>query len=109
MVLKNIPEVFGKHLTKEIGAPLDYSKNKESGNFADSYDLRIPKSSNDDFDEGDLAGALDDMALSAHGDEGKQTDQGHKRSYVSTGNLVSASKIGQELPAEAYMPIKALN
>ena len=75
MVLKHIPEVFGKHLTKEIGAPQDYSKNKESGNFADSYDLRIPKGgSSDDFDEGDLAGALDDMALSTHQPQQKQTD-----------------------------------
>lgn len=35
--------MFGKHLSQVIGSPLDYNKNKETGQFAESYDLRIPQ------------------------------------------------------------------
>lgn len=42
VILRSKPKVFGKDLTKEIGAPQDYSKNKEAGRFAESYDLRVP-------------------------------------------------------------------
>jgi len=68
MVLKEAPEVFGKHLCRNIGNPQDYVKNKESGNFPTSYDLRVPLSreASDGLDEGDISGALDDMALSAN-------------------------------------------
>jgi len=45
-----------------------------------------------------LASALDDMALSSH-------DKGPKRSYVSANKLASVDS----LPADAFMPIKALN
>ncbi len=72
MVLKTPPECYGKHLTREIGAPQDYTKNKESGNFPNSYDLRIPARTDNDsncLDENDLAVALDDMALNCHKEE----------------------------------------
>jgi hypothetical protein len=65
MVLKEAPEVFGKHLSRNIGDPLDYIKNKESGNFPNSYDLRVPLGDSN-LDEEDISGALDDMALSAN-------------------------------------------
>ena len=42
MILRSIPEVHGKNISQEIGAPQDYSKNKESGSFPDSYDLKVP-------------------------------------------------------------------
>ena len=43
MILKHPPEVFftGGVLTKAIGAPEDYVKNKENGFFAEHTDLRI--------------------------------------------------------------------
>ena len=114
MVLKTVPEVFGKHLTKEIGVPKDYLRNKENGDFPTSYDLRIPaaRDSGNELDEGDLAGALDDMALSAHGDERAHTKRpsskgGHKRSYTAATELVEVRE--KAMPADAFMPIKALN
>lgn len=65
MVLKTNPEVSGLHLTGEIGAPVDYTKNKERGEFPEHYDLRIPRanSSSNDVNEADIAGALDDMNI----------------------------------------------
>lgn len=44
MILKIPPQVFysGKEaLTKVIGSPEDYVKNRASGNFPDSTDLHI--------------------------------------------------------------------
>lgn len=108
MVLKTPPECYGKHLVKEIGSPQDYSKNKESGNFPSSYDLRIPASRETDsnnannLNEDDLAGALDDMGLSA------QNNKPQERTYRPSNSLISASKV-PDLPSEAFMPIKALN
>ena len=64
MVLKNVPEIFGKHLNREIGSPQDYSKNLEAGEFANSYDLNIPRAeTGDDLNDDDLAGALGEMDL----------------------------------------------
>ena len=42
MILRSVPEVFGKDVTSEIGAPQDYTKNKQKASFPDSYDLRVP-------------------------------------------------------------------
>lgn len=42
MILRSIPEVHGKDISREIGAPQDYAKNKENGTFPDSYDLNVP-------------------------------------------------------------------
>jgi len=42
IVLRSAPQVYGQHLTSEIGAPQDYTKNKDSDSFPDSYDLRVP-------------------------------------------------------------------
>ena len=62
MVLKQAPEIYGQHLTREIGSAQDYCKNKERGEFAESYDLRIPKADDiNGINDDDIAGALDDM------------------------------------------------
>ena len=42
MILRSVPEVFGKDVRSEIGAPQDYTKNKQKASFPDSYDLRVP-------------------------------------------------------------------
>ena len=43
MVLRTAPEVHGRQLTAQIGAPQDYSRNVESGSFPSHLDLTIPK------------------------------------------------------------------
>ena len=40
-VLKVAPEVYGKHLSRIIGEPQDYTKNKESGRFPNDCDLKV--------------------------------------------------------------------
>ena len=42
MILRSVPGVYGKDVTREIGAPQDYTKNKRNDSFPDSYDLRVP-------------------------------------------------------------------
>ena len=42
MILRTVPEVFAKDCEREIGAPQDYTKNKESDSFPSSYDLKLP-------------------------------------------------------------------
>ena len=74
MILKASPAVFAKHLTAVIGDPQDYVKNKESGNFELRGSLAIP--SDDGLNSDDIAGALDDMALSAN-EEAKQPSSGN--------------------------------
>lgn len=64
MVLKSAPSVSGAQVREVIGKPVDYARNKEAGNFPDSYDLRIPGAGVEPSDE-DLAGALDDIRLSS--------------------------------------------
>ena len=51
VILRTKPAVFGKELSKEIGAPQDYTKNKEADRFPDMYDLRVPGASRPEFDE----------------------------------------------------------
>mmetsp|Transcript_28003 Transcript_28003/g.37383 ORF Transcript_28003/g.37383 Transcript_28003/m.37383 type:complete len:130 (+) Transcript_28003:154-543(+) len=103
MVLKNLPEISGKHLTGQIGAPNDFTKNKESGSFPTSFDLRVPQdASGEVVDETDLAGALDDLGVGAFGEK---SHQGAKKSFVAAGCLAT----GADIPSDAFMPIKALN
>ena len=45
MVLRTAPEVYGRQLTAQIGAPQDYSRNVESGSFPSYIDLKIPNAS----------------------------------------------------------------
>ena len=121
-MLRSAPEIFGKHLTQEIGSPQDYSRNKEGGTFPESYDLRIPRDSSNgnDLDDNDIAGALDDMNLSTSVSGNNALKQRHeetkvagmikpliqnvRRSYEKTNELARASDIN-----DSYMPIKALN
>ena len=42
LILRSVPQVFGKEVTSVIGAPQDYVKNEQGGSFPDSYDLRVP-------------------------------------------------------------------
>ena len=44
MILKNPPQVFctGGALSQVIGAPQDYSKNRDSSHFPDDEDIHIP-------------------------------------------------------------------
>lgn len=48
-----------------IGSPKDYNSNKESGQFAEHYDLRIPASmdAKDSISKSDLAGALESVQI----------------------------------------------
>ena len=118
MILKTAPEIHGQHLTSEIGSAQDYNRNKERGEFPESYDLRIPKARNSNASSGndncnglnddDIAGALDDMNLgsSKNYEETKErVKSSMRRSYEVSNMLARAS----DIPSEAYMPIKALN
>ena len=48
-----------------IGSPKDYNSNKDNGQFAEHYDLRIPPSNEgkDSLSKEDLAGALESVQL----------------------------------------------
>jgi len=110
MVLKQSPEIFGKHLNREIGSPTDYQKNLESGEFPSSYDLRIPasgSSNNDDLDDNDLAGALGDMDLGAA--KGEQIRRSYQSSNAIATNVGSGRRRSADMPSDSFMPIKALN
>lgn len=94
MVVKTAPEVHGRHVNSQIGEPEDYLKNAESGVFATHYDLRIPlpegqggSSGPPETDEFDLSGALD---AEVAGEEKK-------------------TRRSDDMPNDAFMPIKALN
>ena len=106
MVLKTAPDVHGRNVTCQIGAPQDYTKNAESGDFPQHYDLQIPgarRSAADHLvDEADIAGALGDSGHQSGHEEAKTA----RRSYEASGQLARASKAE---PADMYMPIKALN
>ena len=43
LIFKSDVTVIPTKVDKVIGAPVDFAKNKKSGEFADSYDLRIPE------------------------------------------------------------------
>ena len=107
MVLKSAPEIFGKYVTRAIGQPQEYTKNKESGSFPNSYDLRIPQAqAADSVDEDDIAGAMDAVGLSATGKKQPGVGGG-RRSYQAATEL--ATSTSSDPMAHAYMPIKALN
>lgn len=81
-----------------------------------SHDLTIPQLARDGsegLDEGDIAGALDDMALAESKEEVKAKPV--ERSYQQSEKLVRASagtvmpRASEVVPSDAYMPIKALN
>ena len=59
-----------------IGSPKDYNSNKDNGQFAEHYDLRIPPSNEgkDSLSKEDLAGALESVQLD-------QKDSSARRSY----------------------------
>lgn len=84
MVLRSEPEVHGRHLAAVIGQPMEYTKNVESGQFAQHYDLRIPAAAETSrpsisYDEVDIAGALND------GEKNVQEEQKQvRRSYVQS-------------------------
>ena len=63
MVLKTMPSVVANHLTREIGTPQDYNKNKDRNTFRNDVDLSIGDRDSDSAAELDLAGALDGIAL----------------------------------------------
>ena len=64
-MLKNAPQVYGQHLESIIGSPKDFNANKESGQFAEHYDLRIPPNldGKDSLSKEELAGALESVQL----------------------------------------------
>ena len=101
-MLKTAPEVVASHLTAIIGAPRDYMSNKERGEFAEHYDLRIPANpdANESLSKEDLAGAL----------EGVQLENGNRdssaRNYEKSAGLVKAAASPSY---DEYMPVKALN
>ena len=104
LVLKSAPQVFGEHVDSVIGSPKDYNSNKESGQFAEHYDLRIPPSrdAKDSLSKEDLAGALESVQIkSAERPNGKLEYE-----YEKEDNLVS---VHRSPAVDEFMPIKALN
>ena len=90
------------HVTTLIGAPVDYAKNKESGQFAEHYDLRIPvdPKAADVTPSKEVAGALNAVNL--------QSDKvGGGRDYQATDDFALLENPHDQ--SSDYMPIKALN
>ena len=85
-----MPTVHGKYLTRSIGAPIDYTQNKEKGSFPDSYDLKVPR---------------DPSTMEAEGGAGSPPQRNPEEEVKDT-HMRSATPAK---PADAYMPIRALN
>lgn len=94
--MRSVPEVFGEHLTSEIGAPQDYNTNKTSGTFPSSYDLRIPGTSR----------AAPEIVMNES--KGPATPARGGEENKADVQMRSATTSKETKPARDYMPIKAL-
>ncbi len=107
IVLRTLPEIYGKSLEKVIGAPHDYNKNKENDQFADSYDLRLPVSEAErmeiEVEEETAAARLETPVRPQIQAKEEVKFEEQPREEI----MISAAK--SERPAQDYMPIKALN
>lgn len=102
--MRSVPEVFGEHLSTEIGAPQDYLTNKSNSAFPSSYDLRIPGTSR--------ASEAPEVAMNgSHGHpsnhNGPATPSRPEENKADT-HMRSATTSKDSKPARDYMPIKAL-
>ena len=91
MVLKTVPQVYGKHLTEEIGKPQDYSKNRRASSFhlLSDEQIKIPAPAARISEDEEVTQLIEQMAL-------------QEEEEVKIG-------VARELPHNAYMPVKALN
>ena len=112
MILKNPPQVFytGGVLTEAIGAPEDFVKNKDSGNFPD-INLRIPAVN----DTTDITGKFEknlrvSNRKSDHFEERKgMNHEASRGQYQATSKLEQVQNSSSVDSGDTYMPIKALN
>ena len=111
MILRSTPEVFGKDINREIGAPQDYSKNKEADSFPDSYDLKLPGAQhsaafqNEEIEEVEMNEGANNAASPVR----RNPEESKRGREIADAVMVSSSSVKQARPASAYMPIKALN
>lgn len=108
--MRSTPQIYCKDLEKVIGAPQDYNKNKESDQFPESYDLRLPGAERDDDAE--------KMEIEIEVEEPTRL-QTPVRTMINTKEEVKVDRTPREelmispakdeRPAVDYMPIKALN
>ena len=107
LILRTIPEVFGKEIDQAIGAPQDYNKNKQSETFPDSYDLRIPGAERADNETMQVDATTTPQKVSAAAAAGHPEEI--KQSPAADAVMDSARTTKQSKPAGFYVPIKALN
>ena len=105
MIMRSLPEVYGEHLSGEIGAPQDYLTNKNNNAFPSSYDLHIPGTSR--------ASAAPEISMSDSNGHPPARNNGPatpQRVEESKGDehMRSATTSKNTKPARDYMPIKAL-
>ena len=102
MILRHAPTIYGKDIEKVIGAPQDYNTNKQNEEFPDSYDLKLPRSGDDEGNDRMEEETEQPMTTPA-----KQFIEEVKNEEPREEIMISAAK--SERPAADYMPIKALN
>lgn len=100
LILRTQPNVFGQHLTSEIGAPQDYQTNKSNGTFPDSYDLRLPGAERDSSDDNKMMEVSMTRKAPASPPEREERKSGSDEVMRSATTSKNSSH---------YMPIKALN
>lgn len=102
MILRSQPQVFGQHLTSEIGAPQDYTVNKANTAFPESYDLRLPGAERDTADNHMMVEPAAHKAPAS-----PPVREESKSTFDEVMRTASSSKNSK--PASAFIPIKALN
>lgn len=124
LIFKSDVVVVNSNVTKVIGAPTDYVKNKKTDQFADHYDLRVP-------DEGNLTNSGNNLSQHRADLAPKVVEAVAEKEVAVVEEKVEAEVIAQieveekpfELPvptraerfvkqvtnSENYMPIKHLN
>ena len=114
MILKSPPQVFftGGVLTSAIGSPEDYIKNKSSGNFPESTDIRIKVTNSTDITTDDLANMMEQKARVSNRKEDQQDEKRRENDQRQNQRPHEVPQAENDYGAsmkDQHMPIKALN
>jgi len=104
LIMKGAFKVHYHSCSTQIGSPMDYLKNKESGQFAESYDLKIPGAKGAALDtpvrenlNAALQSGLNLKSASAKKDSDRMYEEAPERASI------------QPVEESYYTPIKSLN
>ena len=89
LIFKSEVDVIATKVLNLIGAPVDFTKNKKSGEFADHYDLRIPE----------------DALIKKTGDNLSQ----HRAKNVPKVREQIKEYVEEKQEVDNYLPIRQLN